>query len=662
MQVPLFLDPTIKLEKVAAACKLDGDPDRWPIEILKVAYKNVPSLKSYEADVELDRVDTARGYAVGKMLVYPNGMTKEAASGRDKLVSVPLIVRDHELAPMDVFSYKGSMYPMDEHDMQEIMTRTEAFSRIADRDQFVGTNLFGQLIPPNTDHQYNAGSLMKHGSANLWKLALENASPKDVDSFKSTLRDDHALRHAYGTNIVLKTYVEDALGYQEKTASQKRTERLSTLKPSVVQLSYADGEYHIKTANHRCWSPQVEKISRYEAQNYLGDKFNDLLTCGYVTFVADPVAESVHEKVAAVADRVGLYEVWSGPNLISGVVIPTVRDLDGRSTDLQIFAGTSQHAVQEKVAGVLHREITLPDPEPRGLGVFVDQSGVALEPVHVLNKAAHANEIGGKVTHYLCKRASTGEEVRLLKVAGLYDVVNLGNGEYAIPETTKFVSLAGSQIRISPAEVAQTFEHQKVASTSVTLCANDGAYWLRGANSGPFAGQEYDAQSMEFVLGGLGLSGKQARETIKTASARSKVVIGKTRDVLDEATRGLDFVKTASASVTKFARVMPKVESTYKVAAVLTSPKAQELWKQASISLPKESVDAILSLNFVTPENASAYINYLPILEKTSSILAELVVASRLGMDDVREAAAINAMTQVNAVVKGLEKLSEKVR
>ena len=659
MQVPLFLDPTIKLEKVAAACKLEGDPDRWPIEILKVAYKSVPSLKSYEADVELDRVDSARGYAVGKMLVYPNGMTKEAASGRDKLVSLPLIVRDHELAPMDVFSYKGSMYPMDEHDMQEIMTRTETFSRIADRDQFVGTNLFGQLIPPNTDHQYNAGSLMKHGSANLWKIALENASPRDVDSFKSVLKDDHALRHAYATNAGLRSYVEDAMGYQEKTASQKRADRLSTLKPSVVQLSFADGEYQIKTANHRCWSPQTEKLTRYEAQTYLGDKFNDLLSQGHLTFVSDPIAESVYEKVASVADRVGVYEVWSGPNQMSGIVIPSVRDLDGRATDLQIFASSAGHAVQEKVAGVLRNELTLPDPEPRGLGVFVDQSGVALEPVYVLNKVAHANEVGGKVSHYFCKRASTGQEVRLLKVAGLYDVVNLGNSEYAIPDTAKFVALPGSQIRISPPDVAQTFEHQKVASTSVTLRANDGTYWV---NAGPFSGNEYNAQEMEFVLGGLGLSGKQARETIKTASAKGKVTIGKTREVLDETARGSEFLKTASASVQKFSRVMPKVEPTYKVAAVLTSPKAQELWKQASISLPKESVDAILSLNFVTPENASAYLNYLPILEKTSSILAELVVASRLGMDDVRETAAINAMTQVNAVVKGLEKLSEKVR
>lgn len=98
-----------------------------------------------------------------------------------------------------------------------------------------------------------------------------------------------------------------------------------------------------------------------------------------------------------------------------------------------------------------------------------------------------------------------------------------------------------------------------------------------------------------------------------------------------------------------------------KEVALLTSPKAESLWKQASVTLGKESVDSILALNFVTPENASIYVGYIPELEKVASKLAELLVASRLGMDDVRESAAKNAMTQVNAVVRGLEGLRERI-
>lgn len=666
MQIPLFLDPTIKLEKTASSTKLEEDPDRWPIEIIKIAYKSIPSLKSYEADVELDRVDAARGYAVGKMLLFPTGMTKEAASGEDKLISLPIIIRDHELAPLDVYSHKGAMYPMDEEGVQEIMIRPQTFSGVADKGQFTGTNLFGQLTPPNTDHQYNAGSLAKLGSAGMWKLAFANANSTDVENFKTLLKSEVGLRHAFMSNPVLQSYVQDSLDFKEKTASERRAERVESMRPTVVQFSYDHGKFFVKTANHHCWSPRTEVTDRFAAQKTLSeDNFNRLLSDGHVTLTANPVnVERVHEKVASVADRVGTYRVWSGPHSYDGIVIPEVVDFSNRPMSLQIFAGADRHAMQEKVAGVLDREVTLPLVEPRGLGVFVYQEGdraVAYEPVRVMNKVASANQWGHKAEKYICKKASTGETVYLTPVNFLQEVVETVPGDYAIPSNFKFLPLQGSQIRTSAPDVAQLFEHQKVASSSVSLESNGHVFRLSGSNDLPFRGQEYSARDVEFVLGGLGVSGKQARDLVKTAAARGRVVVGKTRQVQTEEQRGYAMLKTAAATVQRFGKSVPKV-STFKEVAVLVSPKAQEMWKKASISLPKETVDAILSLNFMTPENASVYISYLPILEKTSSVLAELLVASRLGMDDVREAAALNAMTQVNAVVKGLGQLSEKIQ
>lgn len=670
-QVPLFLDPTIKFEKVASTTKLEEDPDRWPIEILKVAYKNIPSLRSYEADVELDRVDTARGYAVGKVLIYPNGLTKEASASQSRLLSLPVIVRDHELAPFDVFSYKGSMHPMDESDVQEIMTRPQTFSRMADRDQFVGTNLFGQLVPPNTDHQYNAGSLMKHGSARdeapasaLFKMALASASPQDVEAFKSLMHSEHALRHAYLSTDALRPYVEEAFSHKEKTASEKRAERIAHTKPSVVQFFYEDGNFFMKTANHRCWEPQTQKVSRFDVQSYVSpENFKTILEDGYVTYTDSPITGSVIEKVASDADRVGIYSVWNGPNNVSGVVIPSAVSFDGRPLGIQIFAGADRHAMQEKIAGVHQRDLTVQGVEPRGLGVFVYQEGdkaVAYEPVVVMNKIAKSTHTGKKLKQYMCKKASTGQEIILTPVDDAPSVVHVGDSEYIIPASMKFLPLNGTQVRISDGEAAQAFEHQKTASSSITLKAQNDVFWITGADT-TFRGQEFDARDAEFALGGLGLRGDHAKALIKVASEKGKVTIGRTREVLTEHQRGMEAVKVASVTIKAFRQVMPQVD-TYKSAAVLSSPRAQELWKQASVGLSKESLDAILSLNFMTPENASIYVNYLPLLEKTSSVLAELVVASRLGMDDVREAAAINAMTQVNAVVKGLEKLSQRIQ
>ena len=87
-----------------------------------------------------------------------------------------------------------------------------------------------------------------------------------------------------------------------------------------------------------------------------------------------------------------------------------------------------------------------------------------------------------------------------------------------------------------------------------------------------------------------------------------------------------------------------------------------DLIKEASVIVDKETVDSILSLRFITPENANLFVNFLPDFEKTASRLAEILVASRLGMDDIKETAAKNAMSQLTSVIDGLRVLSSKVQ
>ena len=86
-----------------------------------------------------------------------------------------------------------------------------------------------------------------------------------------------------------------------------------------------------------------------------------------------------------------------------------------------------------------------------------------------------------------------------------------------------------------------------------------------------------------------------------------------------------------------------------------------DLIKEASVIVEKETVDSILALRFLTPENVGMYINYLPQLEKTAAKLAEILVASRLGMDDIKEVAAKNALSQMTSVIDGLSGLRSKV-
>jgi hypothetical protein len=665
MEQPLFLDPTIKMEKVAYDTRLDDEPEEWPISVVRESYKQLPFLKNYETEVEFDKMDTARGFAVGKMLVWPARMEKKAAAGRKQLVTVPIIVRNREMAPLDVYTHNDAMNPMDQDKVASILFRPQAFERVAPRNQFMGTNLSGQITPPNTDHQYNAGNLNKHGSAGLWDTVVRAFRQKDIDSFAEKLASSPPLRHAFTTTPVLRAAVADIVRHEgsDKTAAARRDERLSLTKPTVVQIKEAGNGYSVKTANHHCYVEQVKTASRFDVQELLThESFQKLLVNGRLTYTTSAINNDVSEKTAQEADRLGVYQVSRNGQPYSGVVIPHVVDFDGNRLDMQVFAGLNSHSLQEKVAGVFAKDIVIESDEPKGLGVFVYQEGphaFATEPVRLDDKVKVAHEHGSSTT-LLGIRMATGAPIRISVVPGLQKIAMIGGAEVALPPTVRFLALHGKQSSVSSTpHDAQAPEHLKVAGSNSVEVVSDGSFYqFRGANAAAFSDEIMTDDEAEFALCALGLTGTQAQGILKTAAASSSATVPQTRRVLPEGVVGFKAMTKAASVVSTSPNL--RVDLTEEL-AVLTSERGEALWKTASTSLGKDSVDTILSLGFVTPENASLYVNYLPELEKVSGKLAELLVASRLGMDDVRESAAKNAMTQMNAVVRGLETLRERI-
>jgi hypothetical protein len=664
-QNPLFLDPTLKLEKVAYDTRLDEDPEEWPVVVIRESYKQLPFLKSFETEVEFDKVDPARGYAVGKLIVWPARMEKAAAAEGKQLVSVPVIIRDREMAPLDVFSHNKMMQPMNQDKVAMILFRPQTIAGPAPMDQFLGTNLYGQLIPPNTDHQYNAGTLHKHGAVagSLWDAVQKVLCDADIDTLAEKLASDAALKSAYATTPVLRAALVDLSNVYgtEKTAAERRASRLASLKPTVVQVQEKGKSYLVKTANHHCFAPQQQLVSRFEVQRLLSEKaYERLINDGSVTYTTE--VESVEqpvEKTAQVVDCCGVFEVRAGSKAVEGIVIPRVVDFDGHPLDLQVFAGADTHSLQEKVAGVFVRDARVESDAPSGLGVFVYQEGTqafATEPVKITGRVKVAHDTGS-TQQLVGVRMATGTPLRVTVVPGLQKISMIGN-EVALPETFRFVALRGKQagVMADPADV-QTFQTSKTASDSSVEVVSDGSFFsLRGDNARVFPDQAMSAAEAAFALCTLGLSGEQAQGLMKTARARGSAVVPRTRRVIPEEIRVAEALEKVAGEVAPVVAV-----DLTKELALLTSPRAEVLWKHASVTLSRETADAILSLGFVTPENASLYVNYLPELEKVANRLAELLIASRLGMDDIREAAAKNAMTQVDAVVRNLEALRDRI-
>jgi hypothetical protein len=86
------------------------------------------------------------------------------------------------------------------------------------------------------------------------------------------------------------------------------------------------------------------------------------------------------------------------------------------------------------------------------------------------------------------------------------------------------------------------------------------------------------------------------------------------------------------------------------------------LLKEAAQLEDPTSVDKILSVGFINSENVTIFASYVPEFEAVIRKLAELLVATRMGLNSVDEGALQRSMIHLDKVVAGLKTLSNLPR
>ena len=90
----------------------------------------------------------------------------------------------------------------------------------------------------------------------------------------------------------------------------------------------------------------------------------------------------------------------------------------------------------------------------------------------------------------------------------------------------------------------------------------------------------------------------------------------------------------------------------------MASALRTSLVKEASkVGDKSQTVDALLSLGFLNAENLAKFVAYRGVFDKCADYMSELVLASRLGLREVDEAAAVIAMHRLLEVSEGLQKI-----
>lgn len=714
MTQPLFLDEQLVFEKTASEVTLSDNPEEWAEGILQELHKQVPYIADFEPHLQMEKVEAERGYGMGAVIVsnrteaHKRSTSQQLKNAGIKKVMIPVIVKDGKLQPMDIIlAGEDKILPLTEGRLRQALFRPNVFDVTGNTpgDQ----SMVGKLYPPLRDsygyggggtttgmgkmgsvkqatliEQYLSGNnpaetqwakdsvernpetgeekvltragegWPKLGSAeqlgSLLDEVLPTISQSDHQAFMSTLRDNAVkasfIKNAEATNEAL----QKLLHYEPKTL--KAYEFLGKVaSPNVIQVSKAAKGYNVKVANSRFWEPRTTNHNRHEVVATFGEKVAmeadmsgaaTMVEGAEATEVEDPAADSpspIHEF--------GLYRVRTDDDReLSGFVIPNLLDITGESLPISLFTNGSESAVQGDVVGVRAGDGSgLPEGSPPGTGSFYEVlPNGRVQATLPMTLTSSSSSPEGTVTFM-------GEtyDGRPVSVSIQPNIKEMVPGEtLLIPEHFKWLPLGDSDavgLMSSEADAVAKEAAQKSFASIELRGGGADCFSLSGIPLDKIAHAEKSMVSVNdalFLMCGLGVDPAYGIKKLAEAYEGQRPV----RVRIGRMIRTADSVK--KASVKKAAESLRGFPYELK----------KNLVKEAAIVPDPSAVDTVLSLGFINPENLTTFISYLPKIEESQTKLCELLMAARLGLNEVPVYALERAIRSTEEVIEGLKTIA----
>jgi len=620
---------------------------------------------------------------------------------------IPVIIKDSKLAPFDVIlTDDARALPLTESRLRQAMFRPQNFDVTSKTpgDQ----SMIGQLYPPyRQNYGFGGGGVAtsagmggktaaKHASLEEWleseatvktasaksrnpqlhgmrMAALDSAVAKgaektgsilaavlpmanasDLADFKLCLLDTN-IKLAFASNVATHDSLILLSEAQPTPLEKRAAAMLDNLVASVTQIVKLHEGYAVKTASHRAWDPREIILNRGELVHRFGPKIALAAdTSGAVTMSE---GEGVSEEGmgapvgtgAGPISAPGMYQVQSVEGeMLTGVVIPNLLDVDGSSLPIAFFTDGSHAAVQSDVSGVPVGEFTAPGSVPAGQasghGVFFTEAGGV--PCATLPLTLGASVQGAGVDEQPHFQAETfdGRPVQVSVQPYVATVVGV-DGNMIIPDGWMWIPLdqaAEVSLAESPMEVGKTASVQrKLASVEVRAGGLD-CFSLRGYPVEKLASDEREFLTQDralFVLVGLGANPVYAQQKLASACSGASHVetvrIGHQLKLASEL-RGESYTEAQN-----FLGAMPVFR--------------HRMWKEAATLTDPVAVDTVLSLGFINPENIATFVGYLPTLDEAQRRLCEILIGSRLGLKEVPDGSTERAIRALEDVIEGLK-------
>jgi hypothetical protein len=480
----------------------------------------------------------------------------------------------------------------------------------------------------------------------------------DAQAFVEKVASDYDLQSAIRHMGMEKLLIDVFENTKRASAEDRMLALMDSITPTCMTFQkLPGGDFLVKSANVHAFiqkHAEGEVVPGQEAAQAIGPQNAQAMQPGQTaTATANPVEQPQMQEPTALSSRArvieefGQYKVQDMMgNQLMGHVFPEMLAWDGSfgPQKVALFTNGSVYAMQDAVAGELVGKGTnLPSETPRGDGVFYsirsDGEAVATMPVTVASAMMGPDQI----KRFSCSD-SFGNQFQILLTPGMKSPQRVSDAEYALPDDWRFMRLnEQTQLVPDPTQMNKSAAARDIGS-SVTVFWN-GAYNLEGGCGLPKIAQslryDLDPVSAEFMLGVLGVDGSTAKQKLAECRKKGSIKLAGLHTIQPISERFSTAEKTASAIM----EALPDLR--------------RDLIKEAAQTGDADTADSLLALNFINPENLATFVSLIPQLQETGEKLAEMLLMSYLGQQELPEEPIDRAMKNLEQVIAGLKAVAQ---
>lgn len=207
---PLFLtqDALGPMEKIATY-RVSRDTEKWEQEIMGILHEQHPYLNNYPTRIHMNKTDEESGAGVGQIVL-------------DEKISIPLIIENFKLYPLDLFWYEGQLNPMTKQSLLGVLQETG----------------LGKPVEPGQGETSDVSLYQASQPPYMGRYAYANAltfTEKELEDAISRMGHD-GLSYALQSNDTFKNtlsaYAANASDPIAKTASHTKEAKVIDFTPS----------------------------------------------------------------------------------------------------------------------------------------------------------------------------------------------------------------------------------------------------------------------------------------------------------------------------------------------------------------------------------------------------------------------------------------------